>query len=103
MDSKVSVVTKRDAAVRQLDQAIRLFFRRGDMLAVHTLTGAAFQLFADLGKISDIVSRFRSEELIRPERMNEWVQALNNTQNFLKHADRDASAHCFPRSDCLAV
>ena len=89
MDWEVSVVTKRDAAVRQLNQAIRLFFRGGDLLSVHTLTGAAFQLLADLGKASGIVSRFRSEELIRPERMKEWMQALNSTQNFLKHATRD--------------
>ncbi|MGH7713760.1 MAG: hypothetical protein ACREOG_20925, partial [Gemmatimonadaceae bacterium] len=59
------------------------------MLAVHTLAAASFQLFADLAKTSGIVSRFRSEELIRPERMQDWIQALRSTQNFLKHADRD--------------
>lgn len=89
MNWEVSVVTKREAAVRQLNQAIRLFFGRADMLAVHTLTGAAFQLLTDLGKAAGIGSRFRSGELIRPDRMQEWVQALNSTQNFLKHADRD--------------
>lgn len=86
-----SEITRRDAADRQLKQAIRLFFDRGDMLAVHTLTGAAFQLLADIGKVSGIVSRFRSTELIRPERMKEWIQALNSTQNFLKHADKDGA------------
>ena len=60
------------------------------MLAVHTLTAAAFQLFADLGKVSGVVSRFRSTELIRPEKLREWIGALNSTQNFLKHADTDA-------------
>ena len=83
-------LTKLEAADRQLNQAIRLFFERGDMLAVHTLTGTTFQLFADLGKTSGLVSRFRSDELIRPDRMRDWVNALNSTQNFLKHADRDA-------------
>src|SRR2546422_6130134 len=92
MTWEVAVISKREAAARQLDQAIRLFFRRGDMLSVHTLAGAAFQLLADLGKVSGIVSRYRSEVLIRPERMKEWVQALNSTQNFLKHADRDADS-----------
>lgn len=82
-------VTKQEAATRQLLQAIRLLFDDGDMVGVHTLAGAAFQLFADLGSQSDIVSRFRSNELIRPERMKEWHRALNHTQNFLKHADRD--------------
>src|SRR5262245_5776372 len=90
MDFKVCEITKLDAAGRQLHQAIRLFFERGDMLAVHTLAGAAFQLFADVGKLSGIVSRYRSEDLIRRERMREWIGALNRTQNFLKHADKDA-------------
>jgi len=85
----VSIVTKREAAVRQLHQAIRLFFSKGDMLAVHTLTAAAFQLLTDIGRKSGAESRFRSEELVRPERMKDWVNALNSTQNFLKHADRD--------------
>src|SRR2546428_411992 len=61
------------------------------MLSVHTLTRAAFQLLADLGKVSGVVSRYRSDELIRPERMREWIEALNSTQNFLKHADKDAN------------
>src|SRR2546427_455704 len=91
MDWEVSQVPKREAALRQLDQAIRLFFRREDMLSVHTLTGAAFQLLADLGRVSGVVSRYRSDELIRPERMREWILALNSTQNFLKHADKDTN------------
>jgi hypothetical protein len=52
MDPGSVKVTKREAASRQLNQGIRLFFDRGDMLAVHTLTAAAFQLFADLGQVS---------------------------------------------------
>jgi len=89
MEFSTSRITKLDAANRQLDQAISLFFEKGDMLAIHTLTGAAFQLFADLGKLDGVVSRYRSEELIRRGRMRDWIQALNSTQNFLKHADRD--------------
>lgn len=89
MDWQISNITKREAAGRQLDQAILMFFRRDDMLSVHTLTGAAFQLLVDLGKDGGIVSRARSEDFIYPAAMKKWVQALNNTQNFLKHADKD--------------
>jgi hypothetical protein len=92
MDLKAIQITKLEAAERQLRQSIRLFFERGDMLAIHTLSAAAFQLFADVGKVSGVISRFRSDELIRPERMKEWISALNATQNFLKHADRDANS-----------
>lgn len=89
MDPNSVKVTKRDAASRQLDAGIRLFFEGGDMLAVHTLAGAAFQLLADLGRISGVVSRLRSEEFLNAERIPELIRALNRTQNFLKHADQD--------------
>lgn len=82
-------VTKQEAALSQLDQAIRLLFSHGDMLSVHTLTAAAFGLLADLAGRSRIVSRYRSQEIIRPGRLKEWRQALKRTENFLKHADRD--------------
>lgn len=84
-------VTKQEAAARQLRAAVRLFFDGGDTLAVHTLTGAAFQLLADLGKVRGVASPFRSEQYIRPDRVQELNRALNGIQNFLKHADRDPS------------
>jgi len=89
MKKTASRITKKEAADRQLRQAIRLFFGAGDMLAVHTLAGSSFQLLADLGKRDGVVSRLRHSDRIRPENMTEWVNALNATQNFLKHADRD--------------
>ncbi len=92
MESKSAKVTKPDAASRQLNQGIRLFFERGDMLAVHTLTAAAFQLFEDLGRGAGIVSRFRSDEFLQAERIDELTRAFRRTQNFLKHADKDCDA-----------
>ena len=62
------------------------------MLGVHTLTSAAFQLLADLGKVHGIRSLVRTDAFIWPERLKEWVTALNSTQNFLKHADKDPDA-----------
>ena len=85
-------ITKTEAAERQLNQAIRLVFQRGDMLSVHTLAGASFQLLADLGKPQNILSPLRHSDRIRPEAEKEWLAALNRTQNFLKHADRDGDA-----------
>jgi len=35
------IITKRDAAQRQIDAAIRLYFDEGEELAIHTLVGAA--------------------------------------------------------------
>src|SRR5690606_2112085 len=53
---------------------------------------AAFQLFSDIGRLSGVVSRFRSDQLIRSERLKDWITALNSSQNFLKHADKDPDA-----------
>ena len=86
---KVSEITKQEAALRQLDQAIRAFFRNDDMLAVHTLAAAATEVLSDLGKIRGVISPLRDPERIRPERQKEWLAALRKTQNFLKHADTD--------------
>lgn len=89
MDWKIEEISKEQAAIRQLNEAIRLFFERRDMLAVHTLTGAAMQILMDLGKPRGLVSPIRSERMIKAEYLAEWNRALNATQNFLKHADRD--------------
>lgn len=92
VDWKVSEITKQEAALRQLDQAIRSFFRRDDMLAVHTLTAAASGLLTDLGILSGVRGFLRESDKIRPEYRKEWLAALSKTQNFLKHADRDATS-----------
>ena len=62
------------------------------MLSVHTLAGASFQLLADLGKLQNVFSPIRHSGRIRPEAEKEWLSALNRTQNYLKHADKDAEA-----------
>ena len=86
----VVAVTKLDAAARQLDEAVRLFFARADILAVHTLAGAAFQILEDVGAKVGVQSQLRHSDRIAPERRKEWFAALTATQNFLKHANRDA-------------
>jgi hypothetical protein len=80
------VVTKIEAAERQLRVAIRLFFERKDMIAVHTLATAAQQIFVDLGKPLGINSIFDNEKL---KQMRGIFRA---SQNFLKHADSDPEA-----------
>jgi hypothetical protein len=43
-------ITKLDAGGRQLDAAIRMFFKNEDMLAVHTVSRAAFRVLYDMTK-----------------------------------------------------
>ena len=42
MDATFKSTTKLEAAERQLAQAIRLFFGRGDEIAIHTPASAAY-------------------------------------------------------------
>jgi hypothetical protein len=86
------LVSKLDAARRQLDAAIRLFFVYGDPVAIHTLAHAARTVLSDLarkeGKDVGFDSMFR--EQIRPERVEEVRAMMRRAPNFFKHADRDA-------------
>ncbi|MFZ4288156.1 hypothetical protein [Variovorax sp. HJSM1_2] len=82
-------VTKLDAAERLLSEAINLFFEQRNMIAVHALASAAFQVLADLGARQGFVNCLRDNVMICADRRKEWVELLNRAQNFFKHADRD--------------
>jgi hypothetical protein len=83
-------ISKLEAAQRQLDCAIRLFFENEDMAAVHTLSRAAFRLLYDIypKRLSDGFEK-HLEELIVKRRG--WKH-FNRVANFFKHADQDADA-----------
>jgi hypothetical protein len=85
--------TKPDAAVRQLDVSISLLFSGGDPLAVRTLAGAAYGIFADLAESLKQGSSWRAK-IVEDSGLTEKevLLVLNAAQNYLKHADRDANA-----------
>ncbi|HDL86005.1 MAG TPA: hypothetical protein ENH11_06735, partial [Candidatus Acetothermia bacterium] len=84
---------KPDAAVRELDVAIGLLFTDGDPLAVRTLAGAAYGIFADLAENHTPGSSWRAK-VIKGSGLSEKdaLRILNAAQNYLKHADRDAES-----------
>src|SRR5258708_16538362 len=76
-------VTKLEAGRRQLDVAIRMFFDNEDVLAIHTLSRAAFRILDDITKEGDAkVALAVHIKKLGPNKFNEIT-------NFLKHADRD--------------
>jgi hypothetical protein len=83
----VPKISKSEAAKRQLDTAIDLFFEAEDALSVHTLAFAAFKVLLNLyphrknDDFGEQIDKLISEGI-------GW-QRFNNTANFLKHADRD--------------
>jgi hypothetical protein len=79
-------ITKIEAARRQLETAISLYFDNGDSLAIHSLAYASFKL------LLDICPSFDKSNVA--QEINKTVASLgwknfNATPNFLKHADRD--------------
>ena len=83
-------VNKIDAARRQVEAAIRLFFSNEDPVAIHTLVFAGLGILKDLAEIrSD--ANFHHEILgqFKPDKKKEILKFLNRVANFLKHADRD--------------
>jgi hypothetical protein len=80
-------ISKLEAARRQLDTAIKLYFDNEDSLSVHTLAYASFRLLFDLyPNFSGDGYAAKIDEMIQSIG---WTQ-FNATANFLKHADRDA-------------
>jgi hypothetical protein len=98
-------ITKTAAASRQLDAAIRLLFSGGDILAVHTLAGAASHIISDLNdQTRPDASWDKVAQTVCGLDAKTYFKIMRATQNFLKHADRDADVtHEFTVSDTLAL
>src|SRR3989338_5719430 len=82
-------ISKLDAAKRQLDTAIILFFKQADPVSIHTLTAAAHQVLKDIGKLENIKSFLKDSGLIRKEYEKEYLTIISEAENFFKHADKD--------------
>ncbi len=80
-------ISKHEAAQRQLDTAIDLFFEGGDVLSAHTLTFAAFKVLLNLYPHHGSDDFGEQVDKLIAEGVG-W-QRFSETANFLKHADRD--------------
>ena len=83
-------ISKLEAARRQTDEAIVLFFNDRDPLAIVTLVHAAQTLLTDLSEAkggATLHATFKS--FVVPGKEGELRRALNKLPNFLKHADND--------------
>lgn len=87
-------LNKIDAAVRQVNTAIELFFEKRDSVSVCTLVCAANQLFSDLVEHKKNGESWRTAIVASNPKLKpaEIYNILNDTPNFLKHADRDPNA-----------
>ena len=88
-------ISKLDAARRQLETVVRLYFSSGDPVSIHTLTSAAYNILKDINKKRGGTPLLLKEQFIsfvKPEYQKLVKEKLNEAENFFKHADRDHDA-----------
>jgi hypothetical protein len=73
-------IDKIDAARRQLDASIRMFFSSEDILAVHTVASAAYRIIRDLAEKSGNAQFHENlKQMIRPGREKHFWATINNS------------------------
>jgi hypothetical protein len=86
------LISKLDAAKRQLETAIRIYFSYGDPVSIHTLTAAAYNIVRDVNKKRGGAKLMLKEgftDYIKEDHEKEVREIINRAENFFKHADRD--------------
>ncbi len=90
---KTICVEKIEAAKRQLETAIILWFEDSDQISVHTLACAAYQIVHDINKNSKGKELLLDSSLIKDEFRKEYKVEMRKAMNFFKHADSDPDPH----------
>jgi hypothetical protein len=88
-------ISKLDAARRQLEVAIRLYFFNDDPVSIYTLGAAAYSVMRDIASTRRIPLHTGEQLLIAnviPGKERELLVAVRRHQNFFKHADKDPDA-----------
>jgi len=82
-------ISKLDAAKRQLETAIRLYFNEADPVSIHTLAGAAHTILRDLNNKYGGKPMIVSDYLVKDEFKKQVRKKINEAKNHFKHADED--------------
>jgi hypothetical protein len=91
METRKIKISKLEAARRQMDTAIRLYFTDSDPISIHVLAAAAFEILKDLDKHGPKTGTFydRIENVVKPGFEKQVINAMRDAQNFLKHAEQE--------------
>ncbi|MDD5681521.1 MAG: hypothetical protein PHI59_09815 [Candidatus Omnitrophica bacterium] len=82
-------ISKLDAAKRQLDTAITLFYQKADPVSIHTLTCAAYEILYGFAKSRRMIKTLKNNMFIKEEYRKKLYGLLNEPQNFFKHWQGD--------------
>jgi len=91
MNNTKIAITKLDAARRQLETAVILWFHDCDPVSIHTLAAAAYQIIFDIKQKHGGRSMMMDLECIRDEHRKMLRNEFAKYKNFFKHADTDPS------------
>lgn len=89
LDRNKLLISKIDAARRQLDCAIELWFLEKDEVSAHALAGAAYQVIHDICMAKGAGELLYDSAVVKDEYRKEFNDQINAARNFIKHADRD--------------
>ena len=82
-------IRKLDAACRQFNTAIALWFTGGDLISIHTLARSAYQIGHDINRKKGGRDLLYDSLLIKDEYRTEAISILKKSYNFFKHANKD--------------
>ena len=85
----IEIINKFNAAIRQLDTAISLWFSDGDAVSIHTLTCSAYQIIHDINQQKGWRDLLYDSVVVKDEFRHEINRFLKGHYNFFKHAEHD--------------
>lgn len=88
------IITKLEAAIRQLDCAIDLYFNEKDAVSIHTLACAAHQIIHNINTDQNGPELLFDNVDTRKAGAKVTRQLLHKHYNFFKHADNDPCPNC---------
>jgi hypothetical protein len=89
--SDYTTITLNKAAVarRQLREATILFLEKRDIVSVHTLATAAYQILYDIAQKQGLKDMLYDSDIIKDDYRSQFKVHINIEKNFFKHADKD--------------
>ncbi len=86
------IIDKLEAACRQINTAIALWFNDDDAISIHTLASSAYQIVHDINRHQGGRDLLYDSILIKDEFRGEAItNYLKKHYNFFKHANKDPS------------
>jgi hypothetical protein len=90
--ARTITVTKLDAARRQLDAAIGLWFVEADPIPIHTLASASHETIHNLYRKKRLKRLLIGGDILNAMQKQQWSELVKRHYNFFRHANRDAQA-----------